>query len=76
MNSRQRRKQRRMFKHAVPLTANIAYLSEEQLQKISDMVDWCKYRYGENGFLFKWRNGATFSFNTESHSIEFKLRWA
>ena len=67
MNSKQRRKQNRRFRYPVSLVGD---------PRISDMLEWCHRRYGDDGYLFSWHSHITFKFPTVERATEFKITWA
>lgn len=75
MNSRQRRKQRRRFKHDVMVSWH-SHSGTMMIEHLVDMLEWCHTRYGENGYFYSWDEVIRFSFSSVERVVEFKLRWA
>lgn len=73
MNSRQRRKHNRRFRHTVQVDARRVIETPDGL---GDMLQWCHERYGENGYRFQWLDSITFGFPTDERAVEFKIAWA
>lgn len=74
MNSKQRRKIQRKFKHVVYF--GVPNDKTGLLTRINSMNEWCIHRYGYHNYIYKWVNwtiGPSFAFRTESDMIEFKL---
>lgn len=78
MNSSQRRKLRRKFKHVVPFlwNDNRTYLTTERIIALREMLEWCHCRYGDNGYYYQWQKEVVFAFATQERAMEFKLAWA
>lgn len=76
MNSKQRRGLRRRFKHMIPIHQKEMSVSD-WLDRIHDMDQWCRYRYGRNSYRYAWQEvlGPMFGFKTESDKIEFAMMW-
>lgn len=73
MNSRQRRQFRRKWKHQYVF---INY-SFETFQKICNIDDWCKKRFGSKHYCFKDSGKYIgFLFDKNEHFVEFQLTWA
>jgi hypothetical protein len=79
MNSRQRRKDARLWQHRV-VTNNIEYY------EYSNIWDWVSEQYGKNEKKCGWRDRVVYNDNDnfdvvwefvkEKQAVEFTLRWA
>ena len=75
MNSQQRRKHRRRFKHDVEVSFR-TYSGTMMVEHLGDMLEWCHTRYGMHGYSYSWVEVIRFSFPSVERAVEFKLRWA
>lgn len=76
MNSRQRRKLRRRFRHEVPVSWDHRS-GNGRAERVSQMLEWCRQSYGDSGYHYGWKqHQMVFSFQTTVRAMEFKLIWA
>lgn len=79
MNSRQRRGQRREFRHVA--TLGVPADKSGWLARITAMEEWCHARYGTGRYRYTWKgwgpsDGPAFCFKTEADMMEFAMVWA
>ena len=73
MNSAQRRKHRRKWRHKV----SYQELNEHSENfRFRDMVDWCNKSYGAENWHLSIQDGYYFLFDRPERLTEFILRWA
>lgn len=78
MNSKQRRRDIRLWSWRVDPVWPDGESFEEQLARYNRMWDWCKNNFGIDVERCGWRDrvgGRTWEFNDSKKAMMFKLKW-
>jgi hypothetical protein len=71
MNSHQRRKHRRRFRHSVAVCRNAS------LPYVWDIEDWCRKKFGIHKYWVTFDTGYwVYNFDNPSNAMLFTLQWA